>query len=342
MNDQDSALRAGPAGEDSFTYHHALDEKGQHWFSAEHNGDEVGHAFVIRRQGPGSPHAEIKRLWTNPHYRGRGIGSQLLDNVAGQFQDHELRLKPYPTGRDGDPDEGELRAYYSKRGFTDYQLKEGDPYELYDYMAKPGSRGPQEKAQTPAGRGEPGTPDASPVYLHGGPNRVEPGGFIHQDAMPLSHGRSRHNYFTTSREVAEDAADMRNGLGHGWIHTVEPTGEFEVDRGERESWKSEAPLRVISVEPGRLNGTTPHRPILRQQTASAVSSASPRQLSHPAPYPGGFPHDDGAHAGTRATAAAAPWLATASFPAPPAGPVTTPAHTPREPGRQVPRQARRR
>ena len=50
--------------------------------------------------------------------------------------------------------------------------------------------------------------------------------------MPLSHGRARHNFFTTSRDVAEDAADMRDGLGHGWIHVVEPTGDFEVDRGE--------------------------------------------------------------------------------------------------------------
>ena len=65
------------------------------------------------------------------------------------------------------------------------------------------------------------------------------------------------NFFTTSREVAEDAADMRDGLGHGWIHAVEPTGDFEVDRGEPESWKSKAPLRVLSVEPGRLNGKTP-------------------------------------------------------------------------------------
>jgi GNAT superfamily N-acetyltransferase len=342
MNDRDSALRGDPAGEDSLAYHHALYEKGQHWFSAEHDGDEVGHAYVIQRQGPGSPHAEIKRLWTNPHYRGRGIGSQLLDNVAGHFKNHELRLKPHSTGRDGDPDEGELRAFYSNRGFADYQLKDGDPLDLYDYMVKPGPCGPQEKARQPAGRSEPRSLAAIPLYLHGGPNRVEPGGLIHQDAMPLSYGQSRHNYFTTSREVAEDAADMRDGLGHGWIHTVEPAGGFEVDRGEPESWKSEAPLRVISVQPGRLNGTAPHPPILRQQTAPAGSSASPRHLSDPAPYPGGFPPDERAHAGTTAAAPAAPGLATASFPAPPARPVTTPHHTSRESGPQVPRRARRR
>ena len=78
---------------------------------------------------------------------------------------------------------------------------------------------------------------ASSPYLHGGPNRVESQSLIHQDAMPQSYGRLRRNFFTTSREVAEDAADMRDGLGHGWIHAAEPTGDFEVDRGEPESWK---------------------------------------------------------------------------------------------------------
>ena len=51
MNDRkDAVLRGHPAGpdrqhadEDSFTYHYARYEGGQHWFSAEHDGDEVGH-----------------------------------------------------------------------------------------------------------------------------------------------------------------------------------------------------------------------------------------------------------------------------------------------------------
>jgi GNAT superfamily N-acetyltransferase len=226
------------AGEESFTYHHAVYEPGQHWFSAEHDGDEVGHAYVIQRQGPGGPNVEIKALWTNPHYRGQGIGSRLLGNVGERFTGHELRLKPYPLDEAGGQDEDSLREFYSKRGFGDYQLSEGDPFELHDYMTKRAASGP---AATPA--------DTSSVYLHGGPSRVEPGDVIHQDAMPQSHGRLSRNFFTTSREVAEDAADMRNGLGHGWIHTVEPTGRFEVDHGEPDSWKSEAPLRVVSVEP---------------------------------------------------------------------------------------------
>ena len=309
MNDRkDAVLRGRPAGpglqradEDSFTYHYARYEGGQHWFSAERDGDEVGHAHVIEQWGPGGPHAEIRRLWTNPQYRGRGIGSRLLDNVAEHFEGHEVRLKPYPAGEDSDPDEDDLRVYYGSRGFGDYQLKDGDPFELYDYMTRPRSRGPQEKARhrAPGGRR---SPAASPLYLHGGPNRVGPGGFIHQDAMPLSHGRARHNFFTASREVGEEAADMRDGLGHGWIHIVEPAGDFEVDGGEPESWKSEAPLRVVGVEPGRLNGETPHPPILRQQTGSAGSSAARGHLYHATPYPGGFPHDERTHAGTRAAA----------------------------------------
>jgi GNAT superfamily N-acetyltransferase len=254
-----ASQRPGPqqGGEESFTYDHAPYERGQHWFSAEHDGDEVGHAYVIERQGPGGPYAEITELWTNPHYRGRGVGSRLLDDVGEHFKGHELRLKPYPIDADGQ-DEGSLREFYSNRGFGDYQLCEGDPVELHDYMTK---RAPSGPAAKPAG--------TSPVYLHGGPNRVEPGDVIHQDAMPENHGRLSHNFFTTSREVAEEAADMRNGRGHGWIHTVEPTGRFEVDHGEPDSWKSQAPLRVVSVEPGRRNGDTPHPPILRQQKKTA-------------------------------------------------------------------------
>jgi len=130
------------ACEGSFTYHHAGYDDGEHWFSAEYDGDEVGHAHVIERQGPGGPHAEIKRLWTNPHYRGRGIGSRLLDNVGEHFQGQELRLKPYPVDEDGHQDEADLRAFYRNRGFEDYQLKDGDPAELYDYMTKRAPPGP--------------------------------------------------------------------------------------------------------------------------------------------------------------------------------------------------------
>jgi 2'-5' RNA ligase len=111
-------------------------------------------------------------------------------------------------------------------------------------------------------------------FLHGSVNRIEPGTLIHQDAMPAGHGRACHNYFTTDRQVAEDAADQRNGRGYGWIHRVEPTGSYEVDHGEPDSWRSEAPLRVLSAEPERLNGNVPHPPILRE---AATSSGVPQR-----------------------------------------------------------------
>src|ERR1017187_6753486 len=117
MNDRkDAVLRGRPAGPDrqqadegSFTYRYARYEGGQHWFSAEHDGDEAGHAHVIEQRGPGGPHAEIRRLWTDPQYRGWGIGPRLLDNGAEPFGGHELRLKPSPTGEEADPDEDGLR-----------------------------------------------------------------------------------------------------------------------------------------------------------------------------------------------------------------------------------------
>lgn len=333
------AATAGPAdmarekpgplqvSEEPFTYDHAPYEAGQHWFSAEHDGDEVGHAYVIERQEPAGPHVEIKELWTNPHYRGQGIGSRLLDNVGEHFKGHDLRLKPYPIDEDGGKDESGLREFYSNRGFGDYQLREGDPFELYDYMTKRAFSGPATK---PA--------DARSVYLHGGPNRVEPGDVIHQGAMPESYGRLRHSFFTTSRKVAEDAADMRDGLGHGWIHTVEPTGPFEVDPGEPDSWKSKAPLRVLSVEPGHLNGKTAHPPIMRQpKTAAAGSPAVPGELHHSAPYADGvpgcqiasvsFPIPSPSRSPARATAHIA-GTTTGSDPAFPAAPaVTAPGQT---------------
>jgi GNAT superfamily N-acetyltransferase len=168
------------AGEAPVTYHHARYDGGRHWFSAEHDGDEIGHAFVLEQQGPGGPHAEIKRLRTNPHYLDRGIGSRLLDAVGEHFSGQELRLKPYPIDEDGSQDEGRLREFYSNRGFTDYQLKEGDPFELYDYMTKRASSAPP---ADPAG--------ASPAHLRGEPGTGGPGGGNHQDtAQELTAGVS--------------------------------------------------------------------------------------------------------------------------------------------------------
>lgn len=171
-----------PGGEESFTYHHVRYEAGQHWFSAEHDGDEVGHAYVIERQEPGGPHVEIKRLWTNPHYRRRGIGSRLLDNVGVHFKGRELRLKPYPIDEDGGQDEGDLREFYGNRGFGAYQLRAGDPFELYDYMT---TRAPRD-----AHRAAPAElPTACGLWY-----RVHPA-----DSLALDQGKARSRSIETPR-----------------------------------------------------------------------------------------------------------------------------------------------
>lgn len=108
-------------------------------------------------------------------------------------------------------------------------------------------------------------------FFHGSINRIEPGDAIRHDAPPLEgHGRLQHSFFTTSREVAEDAADPRDGRGHGWVHVVKPTGTYQIDHGEPDSWKSASPLRVLSVEPGRFGPRhpPPGEPWARQASGS--------------------------------------------------------------------------
>lgn len=131
-----------PRGEGPLTYHHDRYGQGKHWLSAQEDGDEIGYAYAIERAGPGGPHVEIVKLWANPYERGRGIGSGLLDLAGEVFAGQELRLKPYPSGEDGNPSGSELREYYGNRGFTDYQLKDGDPFELSDYMTRCACPGP--------------------------------------------------------------------------------------------------------------------------------------------------------------------------------------------------------
>ena len=198
--------------EESLTYHHTLYERGQHWFSAEFDGDEIAHAHAIERPGPGGPHAEIRKLWTNPHDRGRGIGSRLLDQVSEHFKDQELRLKPYPIDEDGGQDEDELRRYYGNRGFRDYQLGEGDPFELYDYMTKGASSG---SATELAGSPEAGplsawaADQALPVRPHAdqapaaGSTPVSAAGLAAEDfpAAPVTRGQG--NLSSAGRELRE-------------------------------------------------------------------------------------------------------------------------------------------
>jgi GNAT superfamily N-acetyltransferase len=122
----------------SFTYHHTPYQGGVHWFSADNrHGYEIGHATVVEPDGPAGTHVEIERLEVDRHYRRKGVGSQLIENVAWRFPGRELRLKPYAEDPDRGPTTEELYAYYACRGFDPYQLKEGDPWSLGDYMTRP-------------------------------------------------------------------------------------------------------------------------------------------------------------------------------------------------------------
>ena len=135
----EAAPTAGPqqAGEEPFTYHHTEYDGGVHWFSAEHDGEEIAHAHVLEKQEPGGQHIEIRTLWTNPYYRRKGIGSQLIEEVANHFPGLEMRLKPYPIDEDGTQTTEDIEEFYAGRGFDRYQLRGGDPFELSDYMTKP-------------------------------------------------------------------------------------------------------------------------------------------------------------------------------------------------------------
>jgi GNAT superfamily N-acetyltransferase/2'-5' RNA ligase len=120
-------------------YEHDAYPGGEHWFSAQDPEEgEVGHAHVFERQGPGGPHVEVREL--RSYHEGHGIGSRLLDNVAGHFKGSEIRLKPHPLDYDEDsPTTEDLEDYYRGRGFEHYRLKEGDPYSLGDWMSRQAS-----------------------------------------------------------------------------------------------------------------------------------------------------------------------------------------------------------
>jgi GNAT superfamily N-acetyltransferase len=153
----EAAAAPGPqqAGKEPYTYHHAEYDGGVHWFSAEHDGEEIAHAHVLEKRQPGGQHVEIKTLRTNPHYRRRGVGSQLIEEVANHFPGLELRLKPYPLDEDGTQTTEDIKEFYAGRGFDRYQLQDGDPFELHDYMTRPASTRPAEPAESAAATGQP-------------------------------------------------------------------------------------------------------------------------------------------------------------------------------------------
>jgi GNAT superfamily N-acetyltransferase len=76
---------------------------GVHWFEQfDDGGESTGHALV--REYP--DHAELARVWVNPHYRGRGAGGRLVDAVTSHFDERgkPVQLKPMscvPASRGG-------------------------------------------------------------------------------------------------------------------------------------------------------------------------------------------------------------------------------------------------
>lgn len=211
--------------------------------------------------------------WTDsePHARGWGEDDYYEGHGNGGVKPYVTHVtlharSPEREHIEDDPDELNRRHMWGfdhEHSEREVPLKVGAPVHLTGISWKHGGQDEWNRHDFPEGSQHTAAA-AQAAYLHGSPNRIEPGAFVHQDAMPKSDGRLKHNYFTTDRDVAEDAADMRDGRGHGWIHTVEPTGPYEVDHGEPDSWRSEQPLRVLSVEPARSNGSSPHPLILRE------------------------------------------------------------------------------
>lgn len=106
---------------------------------------EVGYAETQEREGPGGPHVELHRLWTNREHRGTGVGSALIGEVERHHQGSELRLKPWPEDDEVDEDdddyqdEEDLRDYYRNRGFRDREVPEGEDWRSHGYMTKQAS-----------------------------------------------------------------------------------------------------------------------------------------------------------------------------------------------------------
>ena len=143
---------AGPACPDGeFTFGHDEVGPGEHWFFAsDETGLDAGFAHVQEKPAAGASaaHVLIEKLYVRPGHRGKGIGTRLLEDVATDFARHELRLKPYPI-EDGELDEDQLREFYARRGFGDYEPAEFEGWDAWEYLSRPGITGPA--GQQPAG-----------------------------------------------------------------------------------------------------------------------------------------------------------------------------------------------
>lgn len=79
-------------------------------------------------------------------------------------------------------------------------------------------------------------------FYHGSPWKIT------DQVEPTDQGHyARRAYFTTNWDTARAYA-ITPGRDKGYVYTVEPTGPATVDEYEKDSFKSEYPLRVTDVQ----------------------------------------------------------------------------------------------
>ena len=93
---------------------------------ATEDGGEVVGCVGLRLRGPGVPAdaAEIKRMWTAPAVRGRGVGRLLLDEVV-------RRAREAGSARlvlDSRADLIEARTLYERAGFVEVEPYNANPH----------------------------------------------------------------------------------------------------------------------------------------------------------------------------------------------------------------------
>ena len=167
---------SGPGPPGGFTFDHEEFSQGEHWFSARDDQErQAGFGYAIEMPGSSASarHVLIKKLYVRPGDRGKGIGSRLIEEIAGHFCGYELRLKPFPD-EDGALDAEELREFYAGRGFGDYIPLEGDTaWDRWEYMTM---RAPAvlacQRAAGDAACEQPGMPGSSLTE----PTRSQPAG----------------------------------------------------------------------------------------------------------------------------------------------------------------------
>ena len=252
-----------------YTYHRTPYAGGVHWFSAETAaGEEAGYAHVLEMAGPGGPHVEISTLWTGPFHRRQGIGSQLIEEVAGYFPDREIRLKPYPIDEDGTQTTEDLEEFYAGRGFDRYRLRDGDPWSLGEYMTRP-----------PAA-GFPGVSGAGPA------NGLELAGGVPAPAPPVM--------LPPRQRAAFDAPFFETHRRRMLEVAVDPEPGTRVWRGEQRPCDEDLTLVSSVGMHWGVNPDTIARPVGRPGTRTVIWQATIEQPAAQV-FPRGHPIWSGKH-----------------------------------------------